>query len=250
MLSALRAGLVVGGRVVGGGGDDLAFADRVARRDRACRVARDHDRRVPRGARPRRSHRRGPRRPARPADRAPDPRDGVGHRVRALARGGRTPPRRPRRSHCTSVRAAGSRRRRRRTRTKRNRPARCRSCARRPLRRPRPPRRARRPPLPRPPPLPRRARSRPLRRHLAPRHRIPRLRARRSLRTRAHTSCARATTSGASPSASSPARAGTRSTDADVARYWQRVIAANRTTLRSGDPSLIFPGEVVTLPLD
>jgi hypothetical protein len=36
--------------------------------------------------------------------------------------------------------------------------------------------------------------------------------------------------------------------DAQVARYWQRVIAANRSTLRSGDPSLIFPGEVVTLP--
>jgi len=36
--------------------------------------------------------------------------------------------------------------------------------------------------------------------------------------------------------------------DAQVARYWQRVIAANRSTLRSGDPSLIFPGELVTLP--
>jgi hypothetical protein len=36
--------------------------------------------------------------------------------------------------------------------------------------------------------------------------------------------------------------------DAHVAGYWQRVIAANRSTLRSGDPSLIFPGEVVTLP--
>jgi hypothetical protein len=36
--------------------------------------------------------------------------------------------------------------------------------------------------------------------------------------------------------------------DAQVAPYWQRVIAANRSTLRSGDPSLIFAGEVVTLP--
>ena len=36
--------------------------------------------------------------------------------------------------------------------------------------------------------------------------------------------------------------------DAEIAPYWQRVIAANRATLRSGDPSLIFPGEVVTLP--
>jgi nucleoid-associated protein YgaU len=36
--------------------------------------------------------------------------------------------------------------------------------------------------------------------------------------------------------------------DAQIAPYWQRVVAANRSTLRSGDPSLIFPGEVVTLP--
>jgi nucleoid-associated protein YgaU len=35
---------------------------------------------------------------------------------------------------------------------------------------------------------------------------------------------------------------------AAVARYWRLVIAANRSTLRSGDPSLIFPGEIVTLP--
>ena len=33
-----------------------------------------------------------------------------------------------------------------------------------------------------------------------------------------------------------------------VARYWCAVIEANRGTLRSGDPSLIFPGEIVTLP--
>ena len=30
--------------------------------------------------------------------------------------------------------------------------------------------------------------------------------------------------------------------------YWRAVIDANRATLRSGDPSLIFPGEIVTLP--
>jgi hypothetical protein len=35
---------------------------------------------------------------------------------------------------------------------------------------------------------------------------------------------------------------------ADVAPYWQRVVDANRATLRSGDPSLIYPGEHVTLP--
>jgi nucleoid-associated protein YgaU len=40
----------------------------------------------------------------------------------------------------------------------------------------------------------------------------------------------------------------TRPDDADVARYWLAVIAANRSTLRSGNPSLIFPGEIVALP--
>jgi len=33
-----------------------------------------------------------------------------------------------------------------------------------------------------------------------------------------------------------------------VARYWLAVIDANRATLRSGNPNLIFPGEIVTLP--
>jgi hypothetical protein len=51
---------------------------------------------------------------------------------------------------------------------------------------------------------------------------------------------ARAEVTRASPDASPDERA--------VAAYWQRVVAANRSTLRSGDPSLIFPGEVVTLP--
>jgi len=36
--------------------------------------------------------------------------------------------------------------------------------------------------------------------------------------------------------------------DAQIALYRRRVIAANRTTLRSGDPSLIFPGEAIALP--
>ena len=40
----------------------------------------------------------------------------------------------------------------------------------------------------------------------------------------------------------------TRPADTEIARYWQIVIAANRATLRSGDPSLIFPGELVALP--
>jgi hypothetical protein len=37
-------------------------------------------------------------------------------------------------------------------------------------------------------------------------------------------------------------------TTADVARYWRAVIDANRSSLRSGDPNLIFPGELVALP--
>ncbi len=33
-----------------------------------------------------------------------------------------------------------------------------------------------------------------------------------------------------------------------IARYWVQVIEANRATIRSGDPDLIYPGEVITLP--
>jgi len=36
--------------------------------------------------------------------------------------------------------------------------------------------------------------------------------------------------------------------DKELAPYWLRVVAANRATLRSGDPSLIYPGEIVSLP--
>ena len=36
--------------------------------------------------------------------------------------------------------------------------------------------------------------------------------------------------------------------DTLVAPYWQTVVARNRATLRSGDPALIFPGEIVELP--
>ena len=34
----------------------------------------------------------------------------------------------------------------------------------------------------------------------------------------------------------------------DLARYWVRVVDANRGRIRSGDPDLIFPGEVIQLP--
>jgi hypothetical protein len=36
---------------------------------------------------------------------------------------------------------------------------------------------------------------------------------------------------------------------AAIVPYWHAVIQQNRATLRSGDPSLIYPGEIVTLPL-
>jgi len=37
-------------------------------------------------------------------------------------------------------------------------------------------------------------------------------------------------------------------TNAEIASYWRRVIAANTADLRSHDPNLIFPGERVVLP--
>jgi len=37
-------------------------------------------------------------------------------------------------------------------------------------------------------------------------------------------------------------------TDADIAPYWLAVIAANQRRIRSGDPDLIFPGELLLLP--
>ncbi|MBT8202924.1 MAG: hypothetical protein KJO87_06440 [Acidimicrobiia bacterium] len=36
--------------------------------------------------------------------------------------------------------------------------------------------------------------------------------------------------------------------DREVARYWVTVIDANRSTIRSGNPDLIYPGETLTLP--
>jgi len=41
---------------------------------------------------------------------------------------------------------------------------------------------------------------------------------------------------------------GTRPTTAVVAEYWRRLIDANRMTLRSGDPNLIYPGEIIAIP--
>lgn len=39
-----------------------------------------------------------------------------------------------------------------------------------------------------------------------------------------------------------------RNSEAAVSHYWALMVEANRTTLRSGDPSLIYPGEIVVLP--
>jgi hypothetical protein len=43
-------------------------------------------------------------------------------------------------------------------------------------------------------------------------------------------------------------RTGALPDDRQVVHYWRSVIEANRSTLRSGNPSLIFPGEIVALP--
>lgn len=37
-------------------------------------------------------------------------------------------------------------------------------------------------------------------------------------------------------------------TTAEVMTYWRRMVETNRASLRSGDPNLIFPGEIVTIP--
>ncbi|MBA2336347.1 MAG: LysM peptidoglycan-binding domain-containing protein [Acidimicrobiia bacterium] len=37
-------------------------------------------------------------------------------------------------------------------------------------------------------------------------------------------------------------------TVADICQYWLRLIETNRDVIRSGDPDLIFPGEVIRLP--
>ena len=36
--------------------------------------------------------------------------------------------------------------------------------------------------------------------------------------------------------------------DAEIWPYWRRVIEVNESRLRSGDPDLIYPGEVIELP--
>ena len=41
---------------------------------------------------------------------------------------------------------------------------------------------------------------------------------------------------------------GRQATSVEISPYWRRVIETNKTKLRSGDPDLIYPGEVVTLP--
>lgn len=43
-------------------------------------------------------------------------------------------------------------------------------------------------------------------------------------------------------------RLGPEATNGEIAPYWRDVIEANTPQLRSGDPDLIYPGEVVELP--
>jgi nucleoid-associated protein YgaU len=42
--------------------------------------------------------------------------------------------------------------------------------------------------------------------------------------------------------------AGIEPTNAVITSYWRHVIEANRPTLRSGDPNLIYAGEIINLP--
>jgi resuscitation-promoting factor RpfA len=37
-------------------------------------------------------------------------------------------------------------------------------------------------------------------------------------------------------------------TAAEIAPYWRRVVEHNRSRLRSGDPNLVYPGEIIELP--
>lgn len=39
-----------------------------------------------------------------------------------------------------------------------------------------------------------------------------------------------------------------RSPDTPIGPYWRRVVRVNTPSLRSGDPDLIYPGEIVELP--
>jgi hypothetical protein len=43
-------------------------------------------------------------------------------------------------------------------------------------------------------------------------------------------------------------RSSSQLSDHEIATYWLRVIAVNRSSLRSGNPDLIFPGELIMLP--
>jgi len=44
------------------------------------------------------------------------------------------------------------------------------------------------------------------------------------------------------------AQVGERASHAALTHYWRVLVETNRPTLRSGDPSLIYPGEAITLP--
>lgn len=44
------------------------------------------------------------------------------------------------------------------------------------------------------------------------------------------------------------AKDGAAPTNAEVDAYWRKLIEANRDTIRSGDPNLIYPGEILAMP--
>lgn len=41
---------------------------------------------------------------------------------------------------------------------------------------------------------------------------------------------------------------GREASDAEIAPYWLKVVGMNLSTIRSGDPDLIYPGEILSLP--
>ena len=57
-----------------------------------------------------------------------------------------------------------------------------------------------------------------------------------------------ATTCGRSPNGTLAALAASGAELPDVGDYWHRVVVANHDVIRSSDPDLIYPGEIVVLP--
>ncbi|MGE3619792.1 MAG: LysM peptidoglycan-binding domain-containing protein [Acidimicrobiia bacterium] len=43
-------------------------------------------------------------------------------------------------------------------------------------------------------------------------------------------------------------RWGRPATETEITRHWVEVVAANEGRIRSGDPDVVYPGEIVVLP--